>query len=104
MECSHCVFGQGVPPATVAEFTLGVAGGAPDNYDGKPLPSRPENERAAHVPIRPTVSLVDGYNLPVAVTNSVGCPEASCPVDLAPNCKLGLLFTRPFTDLIRTAC
>lgn len=33
-----------------------------------------------------SVSLVDGYNLPVAVTNSVGCPEASCPVDLAPNC------------------
>ncbi|OJT04826.1 Thaumatin-like protein 1 [Trametes pubescens] len=61
--------GTGVPPATVAEFTLGVAGGAPDNYD---------------------VSLVDGYNLPVAVTNSVGCPEASCPVDLAPNCPAEL--------------
>ncbi|EIW57348.1 thaumatin-like protein [Trametes versicolor FP-101664 SS1] len=61
--------GTGVPPATVAEFTLGVAGGAPDNYD---------------------VSLVDGFNLPMAVTNSAGCHEASCPVDLNPNCPTEL--------------
>ncbi|KAF7291160.1 Osmotin, thaumatin-like protein [Mycena indigotica] len=56
--------GTGVPPATVAEFTLS-GGGTTDNYD---------------------VSLVDGSNLPVEITNNVGCPIPSCPVDLNPNC------------------
>ncbi|KAI0669643.1 thaumatin-like protein [Trametes maxima] len=56
--------GTGVPPATVAEFTLGT-NGLPDNYD---------------------VSLVDGYNLPVRINNNKGCPVADCPVDLGPNC------------------
>ncbi|KAI0787891.1 thaumatin-like protein [Fomes fomentarius] len=60
--------GTGVPPATVAEFTLGINGG-PDNYD---------------------VSLVDGYNLPVRVDNNKGCPVADCPVDLGPNCPAEL--------------
>ncbi|KAI0749521.1 Osmotin thaumatin-like protein [Daedaleopsis nitida] len=60
--------GTGVPPATVAEFTLGINGG-PDNYD---------------------VSLVDGYNLPVRVDNNKGCPVGDCPVDLAPNCPAEL--------------
>ncbi|KAI0787894.1 Osmotin thaumatin-like protein [Fomes fomentarius] len=55
--------GTGVPPATLAEFTLGANGA--DNYD---------------------VSLVDGYNLPMRITNSKGCPIADCPVDLGPNC------------------
>lgn len=32
------------------------------------------------------VSLVDGYNLPMRISNNVGCPVASCPVDLGPNC------------------
>ena len=32
------------------------------------------------------VSVVDGYNLPMAVTNDKGCTVASCPVDLGPNC------------------
>ncbi|CDO70879.1 hypothetical protein BN946_scf184804.g11 [Trametes cinnabarina] len=56
--------GTGVPPATVAEFTLGI-NGAPDNYD---------------------VSLVDGYNLPLRIDNNKGCHVADCPVDLGPNC------------------
>ncbi|OJT05467.1 Pathogenesis-related protein 5 [Trametes pubescens] len=56
--------GTGVPPATVAEFTLGT-NGIPDNYD---------------------VSLVDGYNLPLRVSNNKGCHVADCPVDLGPNC------------------
>jgi hypothetical protein len=34
-----------------------------------------------------TVSVVDGYNLPMTVTNNKGCAVASCPVDLGPNCK-----------------
>ncbi|KDQ56819.1 hypothetical protein JAAARDRAFT_179503 [Jaapia argillacea MUCL 33604] len=56
--------GTGVPPATVAEWTL-QGNGNKDFYD---------------------VSLVDGYNLPMSITNSVGCPIADCPVDLGPNC------------------
>ncbi|KAI0671562.1 Osmotin thaumatin-like protein [Trametes maxima] len=67
LECDKSS-GTGVPPATVAEFTLGINGG-PDNYD---------------------VSLVDGYNLPVRVDNNQGCPVADCPVDLAPNCPAQL--------------
>ena len=34
-----------------------------------------------------SVSLVDGYNLPMAITNSANCPVADCPVDLGPNCE-----------------
>ncbi|OBZ76845.1 Pathogenesis-related protein 5 [Grifola frondosa] len=60
--------GTGVPPATVAEWTL-QGDGDEDFYD---------------------VSLVDGYNLPMAITNSVNCPEASCPVDLGPICPAPL--------------
>ena len=33
------------------------------------------------------VSLVDGFDIPMAVTNSGGCSEASCPVDLNANCN-----------------
>lgn len=33
------------------------------------------------------VSLVDGYDLPVSITNNVGCAVASCPVDLGPDCQ-----------------
>ncbi|KAI0629410.1 thaumatin-like protein [Trametes polyzona] len=60
--------GTGVPPATVAEFTLGT-NGVPDNYD---------------------VSLVDGYNLPMRISNNKGCHVADCPVDLGPNCPAQL--------------
>nr|ANC28052.1 thaumatin-like protein [Polyporus umbellatus] len=60
--------GTGVPPASLAEFTLGT-NGAPDNYD---------------------VSLVDGYNLPIRINNNKNCPVADCPVDLGPNCPAPL--------------
>ncbi|KJA25242.1 hypothetical protein HYPSUDRAFT_418893 [Hypholoma sublateritium FD-334 SS-4] len=56
--------GTGVPPATVAEWTL-QGDGNKDFYD---------------------VSLVDGYNLPMRINNDQGCPVADCPVDLGPNC------------------
>ncbi|KAG1847693.1 thaumatin [Suillus subalutaceus] len=59
--------GTGVPPATLAEFNLDAGG--TDYYD---------------------VSLVDGYNLPVSVTNNVGCGIPSCPVDLGPDCPAPL--------------
>lgn len=61
---------QGIPPATLAEFTLGINGNA-DYYD---------------------VSVVDGSNLPMTVTSDKGCPTASCPVDLNPSCKLNISF------------
>ncbi|KAF9225917.1 Osmotin, thaumatin-like protein [Gyrodon lividus] len=59
--------GTGVPPASLAEFTLGSGG--VDYYD---------------------VSLVDGYNLPVSITNNVNCGIADCPVDLGPGCPAPL--------------
>ncbi|KAJ7128656.1 thaumatin-like protein [Mycena epipterygia] len=60
--------GTGVPPATVAEWTLS-GGGTTDNYD---------------------VSLVDGFNIPVTVTNNVGCDVPSCSANLNANCPLEL--------------
>ncbi|KAL4079433.1 thaumatin [Scleroderma citrinum] len=63
LECDPTT-GTGVPPATLAEFSLDQSNGQ-DYYD---------------------VSLVDGYNLPMSITNNVGCHIADCPVDLGPNC------------------
>ncbi|KAF6745866.1 thaumatin-like protein [Ephemerocybe angulata] len=61
LECDR-ESGTGVPPATLAEFNFD---GSNDWYD---------------------VSLVDGANLPMRITNTAGCPVAECPVDLGPNC------------------
>ncbi|KAF8153129.1 thaumatin [Crassisporium funariophilum] len=36
------------------------------------------------------VSLVDGYNLPMRISNNVNCPVADCAVDLGPNCPAPL--------------
>lgn len=44
-------------------------------------------------------SLVDGYNLPLRITNNVGCPVADCAVDLGPNCELFLFFWLSITPL-----
>lgn len=60
--------GTGVPPASVAEWTL-QGDGFRDFYD---------------------VSLVDGYNLPMRITNSANCPVAECPIDLGPSCPAPL--------------
>ncbi|KAL5514556.1 hypothetical protein ACEPAG_1872 [Sanghuangporus baumii] len=56
--------GTGVPPVTVAEWTLQGDQNL-DYYD---------------------VSLVDGADLPMRIDNNVGCPVADCPVDLGPTC------------------
>ncbi|KAH9025717.1 thaumatin family-domain-containing protein [Lactarius deliciosus] len=62
--------GTGVPPTTVAEWTL-QGDGNRDFYD---------------------VSLVDGYNLPMAIIPSApNCSVASCPVDLGPACPAPLV-------------
>ncbi|ESK94075.1 thaumatin-like protein [Moniliophthora roreri MCA 2997] len=62
LECT----GSYEPPATVAEWTFSETG---DFYD---------------------VSVVDGFNIPMAITNSQSCAEASCPVDLNQNCPVEL--------------
>ncbi|KAI0674521.1 Osmotin thaumatin-like protein [Trametes maxima] len=59
--------GTGVPPVTLAEFTLGANG--IDNYD---------------------VSVVDGFNIPLRVDNNKGCAVADCPVDLNPGCPAAI--------------
>ncbi|PAV18276.1 thaumatin [Pyrrhoderma noxium] len=56
--------GTGVPPVSVAEWTLQGDQNL-DYYD---------------------VSLVDGSDLPMRIDNNVGCPIAQCAVDLGPNC------------------
>ncbi|KAI4524243.1 Osmotin, thaumatin-like protein [Schizophyllum commune Loenen D] len=56
--------GTGVPPCSVAEWTL-QGDGNRDFYD---------------------VSLVDGFDLPMSITNNQNCPEAGCYTDLNPSC------------------
>lgn len=56
---------RGAPPATVAEWTLSPTDDAQDYYD---------------------VSLVDGANLPLRITNNKDCAVAECPIDLAATC------------------
>jgi hypothetical protein len=64
--------GTGVPPATVAEWTL-QGDGNKDFYD---------------------VSVVDGFNIPMSITPSANCPVASCPKDLNPGCPSQLVGPR----------
>ncbi|GAA6030922.1 hypothetical protein JCM8097_008937 [Rhodosporidiobolus ruineniae] len=54
--------GTGVPPASLAEFNLN------DSQDWL------------------DVSLVDGFNLPIAITNNVGCPAPSCAFNINTVC------------------
>ncbi|KAI5077586.1 hypothetical protein GOP47_0007410 [Adiantum capillus-veneris] len=70
----ECQGAGATPPATLIEFTLeGTAGATQDYYD---------------------VSLVDGYNVPVAVTPTDGgsstCGVASCSVNINSNCPASL--------------
>ncbi|KAH6904632.1 thaumatin [Coprinopsis sp. MPI-PUGE-AT-0042] len=76
--------GTSVPPATVAEFTLGGTTGV-DWYD---------------------VSVVDGYNLPMSITNDAGCPLADCPGDLNHDCPHALkaVDSRGVTVGCKSAC
>ncbi|EJD04867.1 thaumatin-like protein [Fomitiporia mediterranea MF3/22] len=76
--------GTGVPPVTLAEWTL-QGDGNQDFYD---------------------VSLVDGFNVPLSVTNNVGCPTADCPTDLNANCPsvLQLNDTSGAVAGCKTAC
>jgi len=64
--------GTGVPPATVAEWTL-QSNGSQDFYD---------------------VSVVDGFNIPMMIIPSANCSAASCPNDLNPGCPSQLIGPR----------
>ncbi|OMO66371.1 Thaumatin [Corchorus capsularis] len=74
-DCSgmlHCQGTGGAPPATVIEMTLGSSSSPLHFYD---------------------VSLVDGFNIPVAmkpVGGGIGCGVASCEVDLNVCCPSAL--------------
>ncbi|EIW74278.1 Osmotin thaumatin-like protein [Coniophora puteana RWD-64-598 SS2] len=59
LECS----GPGSAPATLAEFAL-------------------DSDEQDYV----DVSVVDGFNLPLEITDSANCGTPSCPVDLNTNC------------------
>ncbi|KAF8352120.1 thaumatin-like protein [Amanita rubescens] len=72
----------GIPPATLAEFTL-AGDGNTDYYD---------------------VSLVDGYNLPTSISNTVGCGTADCTVDLGPNCLCIISYPTGFPVGCKSAC
>jgi hypothetical protein len=67
LECDKNT-GTGVPPATVAEFTF-QGDGNQDWFD---------------------VSLVDGFNIPMTITNNKDCPVPSCPADLNADCPSDL--------------
>ncbi|PKA60853.1 Thaumatin-like protein 1 [Apostasia shenzhenica] len=65
----NCSGSGGAPPASLAEFTLDGADGK-DFYD---------------------TSLVDGFNLPVAILpDAAGCNATSCAVDVDRGCPPGL--------------
>lgn len=75
---------KGVPPATLGEWTIDANG--VDNYDGK------NYHLSYSCPILildnlVAVSIVDGSNIPLSITNNKGCPVASCPKDLGPDCE-----------------
>ncbi|KAH8114167.1 thaumatin-like protein [Phellopilus nigrolimitatus] len=61
--------GTGVPPASLAEWTLNGGNGSTDYYD---------------------VSLVDGFNIPISITNDKNCPPAECAADLGATCPTQL--------------
>ncbi|EJD06262.1 Osmotin, thaumatin-like protein [Fomitiporia mediterranea MF3/22] len=56
--------GTGVPPATLAEWTLNGWAGL-DYYD---------------------VSLVDGFNIPMSILTNKGCPTSDCTNDIGKTC------------------
>ncbi|GAA5865903.1 hypothetical protein JCM1840_006295 [Sporobolomyces johnsonii] len=68
--------GTGVPPATLAEFNLNDSS---DWYD---------------------ISNVDGFNLPLSITNNVGCTEPSCSTDIDDICPPALAVTNSASDVV----
>ncbi|KIK57603.1 hypothetical protein GYMLUDRAFT_229162 [Collybiopsis luxurians FD-317 M1] len=69
---------QAIPPVTVAEWNLSG------------------DERAD----RYYVSLVEGFNLPMEITNSASCSIASCPADLNTDCPSELVPPTASSELL----
>ncbi|KAL5512023.1 hypothetical protein ACEPAH_5242 [Sanghuangporus vaninii] len=67
LEC-NATTGTGIPPATLAEWTLNAEDGS-DYYD---------------------VSLVDGYNIPMSILTNKGCDSSDCTNDLGLTCPSDL--------------
>ncbi|KAG8774384.1 hypothetical protein FRC12_002023 [Ceratobasidium sp. 428] len=81
----NCTQG-GIPPCTLAEFTLSPTFNASDYYD---------------------VSLREGFDLPMRISNNKGCPDAQCAVDLnsiCPDALKGTADPSGLTVACRTAC
>lgn len=83
-----CDSNSGAPPATLVQITLGSGGGSTDFYD---------------------VSLVDGYNIPVAVAPAGGtgdCRRAGCQWDLNGKCPHELAVGGPGGSVVacKSAC
>lgn len=66
--------GTGVPPVTVAEWTLAANQGGEDNYD---------------------LSVVDGFSVPMLVTPTGGCKAPVCAANLNTNCPQELALAGP---------
>lgn len=81
--------GTGVPPASLAEWTLG--GTPPNDGDGVDWYD---------------VSLVDGSNIPLRIEPTSGCPVADCPADLNNGCPDPLAARDPSGNVIgcKSAC
>ncbi|GAA5835815.1 hypothetical protein JCM11251_007434 [Rhodosporidiobolus azoricus] len=75
LECAE-LGGTGRLPVTLAEFNIQEA---VDHYDA---------------------SNVDGFNVPLAITNSQDCPLANCPYDLRKTCPDDLQFKNDAGDII----
>ncbi|GAA6013277.1 hypothetical protein JCM10207_000840 [Rhodosporidiobolus poonsookiae] len=81
LECDKST-GTGVPPASLGEWNLNDAS---DWYD---------------------VSLVDGFNLPMSITNNAGCAEPSCSANINADCPAELSLDNSDGDVVGclTAC
>ena len=66
---------QGVPPASLAEFTL--SGGGLDWYD---------------------VSLVDGFNIPMSIETDKGCVSSVCSNNITTSCGSKDSTSQPFAN------
>lgn len=80
----ECNGATGVPPASLAEFTLGGFGGK-DFYD---------------------ISLVDGFNLPVSIKPKSGCKSTACAANVNTNCppELGVKANSGAVIACKSAC
>ncbi|ORY88779.1 thaumatin [Leucosporidium creatinivorum] len=81
--------GTGRLPVTLAEFNLQTETDHYDSSNGSRTPSliQPSEAVLPSPRLMPLfLSQVDGFNVPMAITNSADCPLSNCPFDLRLNC------------------